>query len=903
MPTIKGVFKIIAGGASLVNEKKSASFDKPAFSRKLPAIIIRLLLAYCFSLVTISLTLTLSAIDFVISDQALITGLVIIILALTAWRWQVTLIMIGSGALFYILSYLIGNSPFVLYKNQIEYARFWLIEAFYWLIAQPNYFPLETISILGLLIGGIIAVFCYLLVARTIHPWLMLVSVIGLTIARRAIRLDDMAVASMIGLALTFIAFALKQPGWKSYVRPPLITIQNTLTLQVLLPVVSVVLITTILTSVISPVFITGAKRPQAIEDLVSYFSYPGNTGNTSANDFSIETAGYYPIENNLGGPVTLSPQPVFSIAGSSENMLVKGSVSVDYSGNSWQRLPMAQDMTMFDFSNMTQEMRQVFEGHIAAELKENEYSYDFAPDYNILTEQERVSVQEKLDDNGLLRPMEIKSMDYEIRLISQGIRSIFYSGIPAGITIQTNQIENQLPFDLTDIWPFDEKLYFNRGGAIYTAQPFLPGYGYAISSYELEADPIAFPIMYKQFMSIDISDSEFDPENILLQLGDTYYLQLPDLPEYGSKSSLRQLVIDVTDDLDTQYERAEALRVFLQTNNKYKLDVAVPPADREFVSWFLEQREGYCVYFATALTMLCRLAGIPARYVEGYYVPGSDSRIISVDDDDPNENNSFVEGDYNDQGFTRTITGQQAHAWTEVYIDPIGWVAMDATPAGGEAAVLEIAGEHPQRDEPLPEITMTPQPTIVPQPTPGNNSNDDLIRDDSASILAKALRFVSILIIVLMSVILAAYIFIKLLVKKIRKIFVEDWWLSEYPDIRSRIKLVQKVLSKLMPSGSHAFKNGLVWSKFAEDCRYDIFSMTHGTVDAREWKRAADVMNEALYGNGEMLQKQWEVVWHVFSNLLNGLKTVSTSKLAKLRLYLYLTPLLVIIRKHEITN
>ena len=51
-----------------------------------------------------------------------------------------------------------------------------------------------------------------------------------------------------------------------------------------------------------------------------------------------------------------------------------------------------------------------------------------------------------------------------------------------------------------------------------------------------------------------------------------------------------------------------------------YSLDVPLPPSDRELVSWFLfDQRRGYCDYFATAMVVLARLNGIPARLAVGY--------------------------------------------------------------------------------------------------------------------------------------------------------------------------------------------------------------------------------------------------------------------------------------------
>ena len=82
--------------------------------------------------------------------------------------------------------------------------------------------------------------------------------------------------------------------------------------------------------------------------------------------------------------------------------------------------------------------------------------------------------------------------------------------------------------------------------------------------------------------------------------------------------------------------------------------DVDTP---EEFLDYFLfDKREGYCVYFATAFVLLAREEGIPARYVQGYYIPGARNATVEV-------------------------TQKHAHAWPECYIDGVGWIAFEPTP------------------------------------------------------------------------------------------------------------------------------------------------------------------------------------------------------------------------------
>lgn len=57
-----------------------------------------------------------------------------------------------------------------------------------------------------------------------------------------------------------------------------------------------------------------------------------------------------------------------------------------------------------------------------------------------------------------------------------------------------------------------------------------------------------------------------------------------------------------------------------LQRYYRYTLTPDVPPDSQDFVTYFLYVgKEGYCTYFASAMTVLCRMAGLPARYVEGF--------------------------------------------------------------------------------------------------------------------------------------------------------------------------------------------------------------------------------------------------------------------------------------------
>lgn len=89
-----------------------------------------------------------------------------------------------------------------------------------------------------------------------------------------------------------------------------------------------------------------------------------------------------------------------------------------------------------------------------------------------------------------------------------------------------------------------------------------------------------------------------------------------------------------------------------------YKLDPFVPVQGKDPAEHFLETRSGYCAHFATALALLCRASGVPARVATGFQLH------------DPEEDGSFL------------VRNSDAHAWVEVWFGPeYGWRVYDATP------------------------------------------------------------------------------------------------------------------------------------------------------------------------------------------------------------------------------
>ncbi len=113
-------------------------------------------------------------------------------------------------------------------------------------------------------------------------------------------------------------------------------------------------------------------------------------------------------------------------------------------------------------------------------------------------------------------------------------------------------------------------------------------------------------------------------------------------------------------------YSALEQIRNVLRHTTQFVLEPEGSTDDpiRDFLTG---ERKGNAALYASTAVEALRSLGYPARYVEGYYVP-----VSAVGEDG-----------------SATLTGQNAHAWAEVYFDGVGWLPVDVTPGYYYDAVL----------------------------------------------------------------------------------------------------------------------------------------------------------------------------------------------------------------------
>lgn len=121
----------------------------------------------------------------------------------------------------------------------------------------------------------------------------------------------------------------------------------------------------------------------------------------------------------------------------------------------------------------------------------------------------------------------------------------------------------------------------------------------------------------------------------------------------------------------------ADRIREFLKANVKYSLATPKAPQNQDFVTWLLfENKKGYSAHFATAMTLMLRMANVPARYVEGYVILPEDAQKAT-----PSKEDGY---------YDINITDMHAHAWVEIYESNYGWIPIEATPTFFDGGLLD---------------------------------------------------------------------------------------------------------------------------------------------------------------------------------------------------------------------
>lgn len=317
------------------------------------------------------------------------------------------------------------------------------------------------------------------------------------------------------------------------------------------------------------------------------------NIGNTEY--FAISSTGFGEESSRLGGNVTLDDTRVMKVESPESGIYLKGAVREMYTGSSWKSLDSGQTTLgeKLQLDDFNNDLFEVPEGSRVGSDRNNDLNKFF----------NKISLNityENLNTKTLFIPAKTQSLRFNTGPLNVALDSY---GIPSS----TNSLGKE--------------------------------FNYTVGLYSIKKDSESLAQLLR---------SSSGREN------SSRYLQLPaELPE-----RVRKLALEITSSSKNDYDRVKAIESYLATNYRYTLEPGTTPRDRDFVDYFLfDLKQGYCTYYASAMTVLTRSIGLPARYVEGYVLP---SQPV--------------------EGTTYEVTNNQAHAWVEVYFEDFGWIPFEPT-------------------------------------------------------------------------------------------------------------------------------------------------------------------------------------------------------------------------------
>lgn len=169
------------------------------------------------------------------------------------------------------------------------------------------------------------------------------------------------------------------------------------------------------------------------------------------------------------------------------------------------------------------------------------------------------------------------------------------------------------------------------------------------------------------------------------------------------------------------RYRLAAAISDYLSKNYKYTLSGENTSSD-PVMEFLTRTKKGHCSLYASAMTLMLRELGIPARYCTGFAVSPQNNDLSNV-----------------------TLKEKNLHAWVEVYLGDLGWVTFDPTSAAMNASHNSPSqnDEIPDVEPDVPEESEPPKPDIPDEPiTPNAPSEDDTSHSETPSVPVSQEKF-----------------------------------------------------------------------------------------------------------------------------------------------------------------
>lgn len=264
-------------------------------------------------------------------------------------------------------------------------------------------------------------------------------------------------------------------------------------------------------------------------------------------------------------------------------------------------------------------------------------------------------------------------------------------------------------------------------------------------------------PDWYKTKLTLAKNTTAQEVQNFL-KLEQTYraFIYEQNLQITEQAASVCARIFGENNNPKTLQEIQDAIRSVLDKSLTYNETIHTLNGTNDFFQYTFEQsKRGYSVHYATAATLMFRYFGVPARYVEGYFLSADEASRYNADD-------------------TIILTDAHAHAWPEIYLEGIGWIPFEVTPGYIDNETLS-SGQHTDlnSDNTLQQEMQFEQNdlTYIPPDTP-----EDLTKLTELDIpkdfpFNKEQLLCSFIILLLLLVLLFMFFFVKRILKKRKKL------------------------------------------------------------------------------------------------------------------------------------
>lgn len=270
----------------------------------------------------------------------------------------------------------------------------------------------------------------------------------------------------------------------------------------------------------------------------------------------------------------------------------------------------------------------------------------------------------------------------------------------------------------------------------------------------------------------------------------------------------------------DGIYSALNQVRTKLKEQYKYTKEPDPAPEGKDPLKWFLTQSHtGNQMLYASAAVEAFRVHGIPARYVEGYYLNAS-----RMD---------------NGKDGKVSITGKDAHAWVEVYFDGVGWKAVDVTPGYYyNVATLQKMVNTPEQIK--KNAALKNNGYKGKQTTDSGKNERNLGKKLKKTVENTALLLLGILALL----IILASLFIVLV--QIRLWIMERRWRDQYEqsDMNGKVRILQKEIYGILAILGVEAKLG--WKTKETD---QIISSRFDLIEEGDYERVSALMEKTIYG------------------------------------------------------